>query len=437
MENLAVFLVKNIVGAGVLFFFYILALRGRKFNRYNRFYLLGALLISLIVPLINFRLYSFSFNLTKETNSMNDAILTKDVAVPGFSAPEIVLFTCGAISVLLMVWLLLKIIWVYRMIRNHEVRRMDGYYFIESGLKEAPFTFLDKLFWRKTISLNEDAGQKIFAHELVHIREKHTYDKLFSQFVLCFFWMNPFYWLIQRELNLVHEFLADAKSIKEDDVASFAEMLLRSHNDGSYLDPVHPFFNSSVKRRLDMITRSGEPVNNYIGRLGVLPIVGFIIALFSFSLAKMELSDKTFPAELTSLKMTGTVIQHDSIPVSRKAIKNDVAGNTFNAKKAALKPGKALSSKKNYEKEIDQKEARHFGEDKLAGIEKRAELQASEKKLNDDFENAGARKKNYSKPSATKESLKPASTKGAKPGYFSEKQKSMARKFQLKPRPAR
>jgi beta-lactamase regulating signal transducer with metallopeptidase domain len=405
MESLAVFLVKSIVSAGVLFFFYILALRGRKFHRYNRFYLLGTLLVSLLVPLINFRFYSFSFNLPKETNSVQDDIFARDVAVPGFSAQEVVLFICGAISVLMMVCLLLKIIWVYRMIRNHEVQRMDGYYFIESGLKEAPFTFLDKLFWKKTISLNEDAGQKILAHELVHIREKHTYDKLFSQCMLCFFWMNPFYWLIQRELNLVHEFLADAKSIKEDDVASFAEMLLRSYNDGSYLDPVHPFFNSSVKRRLDMITRSGEPVNNYTGRLAVLPIVGIIIVLFSFSLADKELPDKTFHAELTSLKMTGVV-------------------------------------------RIDQKKARHFGKDKLAGIEKRAELQKSatgkkdkshgwEKKGKVDFEKSGAWKKNYAMPSATKESLKPASTKGAKPAYFSKKQKREARKFQSKPRPAR
>jgi beta-lactamase regulating signal transducer with metallopeptidase domain len=462
MESLAIFLVKSVVGAGVLFFFYILALRGRKFHRYNRFYLLGALLVSLIVPLINFRLYSFSFNMPKEAESLHDAILARDVAVPGFSPQEVVLYICIAISVLMMVCLLLKIMWVYRMIRNHEVQRMDGYYFIESGLKEAPFTFLDKLFWKKTISLKEDAGQKIFAHELVHIREKHTYDKLFSQFVLCFFWMNPFYWFIQRELNMVHEFLADAKSIKEDDVASFAEMLLRSHNDGSYLDPVHPFFNSSVKRRLDMIKRSGEPGNNYLGRLAVLPIVGFIIALFSFSLADMELPGNTFHAELTSLKMTAAIIHQDSMPVNRSPVKNDAARNIANPQIARLKTDKSVTSKKSYKKETDQKEAMYSGEDKLAGIEKRAELQksltvekgkshGSEKKLKDDFENSGIRKKFYVRPSVTKESLKPFNSKGIKPAYFSEKQKSETRKFQsnnekykkpvpgktLKPRPTR
>ena len=403
MESLAVYLVKSVVGAGILFTFYVLALRGRKFHRYNRFYLLGTVLVSLLLPLINFRLYSFSFNLPEERNSINDAIFTRDIAGYAFSAREVVLFTCGVVSLVMIVRLLLKIMWVYRMVRNHEVQRMNGYYFIESGLKEAPFTFLDKLFWRKTISLNEDAGQKIFAHELAHIRQKHTYDKLFSQFVLCFFWMNPFYWFIHRELNIVHEFLADAKSIKEDDVASFAKMLLRSYNDGSYLDPVHPFFNSSVKRRLDMIARSGEPANNYIGRLAALPIVGLMVALFSFSLSDMELSDKTFYTQLIAPKMTEAVIQHDSIPV--------------------------------------QKEDKHREEDKLAGVEKRAELQKSasgkkdkaqapEKEFKGDVENPGVSEKKYLKPSATKESLKPSNTKGLKSAYFSAKPKNPIRKPQ-------
>ena len=391
MESLAVFLVKNIVGAGVLFLFYILVLRGRKFHRYNRFYLLGVLVVSLLLPLINLRLYSF--NLPKTADSVNDAILTGYGALPVFSAREIVLFACGAISMLMMVCLLLKILWVYKMMRSHEVQRMDGYYFIESGLKEAPFTFLDKLFWRKTISLKEDAGQKIFAHELAHIREKHTYDKLFSQFLLCFFWMNPFYWFIQRELNIIHEFLADAKSIQENDVASFAEMLLRSHNDGSYLDPVHPFYNSSVKRRLDMITRPGEPGNNYNRRLSALPIAVFMVGLFSFSLADIE---------------------------------NDAALSIPSAKKATLKPHVTEKAKETYQQETDQKNAKHSWQDKLAGVEKRAELQKpatvnkdkpqpSKRKPKDDFGNSAINKKDYVKPPGTKESLKPVEGPGKKP----------------------
>lgn len=404
MESLAVFLVKNIVGAGVLFCFYLVALRGRKFHRYNRFYLLGILLLSLVLPLINLRLYSFSFLLPNETSSFSNSGITGDMPVSAFSVRQLILFVCSAISVFMIVCLLMKIIWVYRMVRMHEVKRMDGYYFIESDLKEAPFTFMDKLFWKKTISLQEDAGRQILSHELVHIREKHTCDKLFSQLLLCFFWINPFYWFIQRELNIVHEFLADAKSIKEDDVTSFAKMLLRSHNDGRYLDPVHPFFNSSVKRRLDMITRPGKS-NNFVGRISVLPVIGFIIALFSFSPADREVSGKishTQPA-------VQNIVLRDNIPVNTTAVEK--------------KQRKTISAKRSSKKETQGQ----FIKDKMAGIEKRAELQkpatmkkgnggTSERKFKDDFEYSVTSKKNSGKPSPTKESLKPVNNKEKKPG---------------------
>ena len=81
-------------------------------------------MVSLLLPLINLRLYSF--NLPKATGSVNDVIIAEYGALPVFSAQEIVLFTYGAISILMMVCLLLKTLWVYKMMRSHEVQRMDG-----------------------------------------------------------------------------------------------------------------------------------------------------------------------------------------------------------------------------------------------------------------------------------------------------------------------
>jgi hypothetical protein len=56
---------------------------------------------------------------------------------------------------------------------------MHGFTFIETDLRQAPFSFFNNLFWRKTIELNSVDGEKILRHELVHIRQGHTCDKLF------------------------------------------------------------------------------------------------------------------------------------------------------------------------------------------------------------------------------------------------------------------
>jgi len=135
----------------------------------------------------------------------------------------------------------------------------------------------------------EEAGsQKIFSHELTHIRQKHTYDKLFTQVVVCICWMNPFNWFIQTELNMIHEFIADEACINEGDTEAFAIMLLQSHNEGRYLNPAHAFFHSPIKRRLIMITTSKQTPYSYARRVLALPLAAVVLAMLSFSIGHSQ-----------------------------------------------------------------------------------------------------------------------------------------------------
>jgi beta-lactamase regulating signal transducer with metallopeptidase domain len=81
--------------------------------------------------------------------------------------------------------------------------------------KEHRFHFFNFIFWDEEIDIQTETGQQIFQHELVHVKEKHTLDKLFIQLLLVVFWCNPFFWLIRRELKLIHEFIADKKAVGE------------------------------------------------------------------------------------------------------------------------------------------------------------------------------------------------------------------------------
>ena len=61
------------------------------------------------------------------------------------------------------------------------------------------------LFWKKDIELQSPGGQSIFRHELVHIQEHHSVDKMMMQLVLALCWVNPVFWLIRRELQLIYD----------------------------------------------------------------------------------------------------------------------------------------------------------------------------------------------------------------------------------------
>jgi beta-lactamase regulating signal transducer with metallopeptidase domain len=94
---------------------------------------------------------------------------------------------------------------------------------------------------------------------MVHVEEKHSVDKLFMQLVLIFCWCNPFFWLIRKELHAIHEFIADQKSVDQQDTAAFASMILQAAYPKHYPALVNPFFQTSIKRRIIMLTKLQNP----------------------------------------------------------------------------------------------------------------------------------------------------------------------------------
>src|SRR5215469_5759440 len=59
MDESLVFVLKSVISSGILFGYYCAVLRNRKFHQYNRFYLLCTLIISIVLPFLNFSLFSF------------------------------------------------------------------------------------------------------------------------------------------------------------------------------------------------------------------------------------------------------------------------------------------------------------------------------------------------------------------------------------------
>jgi TonB-dependent SusC/RagA subfamily outer membrane receptor len=169
---------------------------------------------------------------------------------------------------------------------------MGEFYFIETELEEAPFSFFNNLFWKKSISIEEEGGRKILQHELSHIRQNHSIDRLFSQTICAIFWMNPFNWIIQKELQNIHEFIADRDAVGTGEVDAFAKMLLQNYYGNHFLNPSHSFYYSSIKRRIIMLTTSKIPKYAYLRKVAVLPMLAFILALFSIQVSAQEKKPK-------------------------------------------------------------------------------------------------------------------------------------------------
>ena len=289
------YILKTILISGIFFAYYWIALRDKKFHYYNRFYLLTASIISLLLPLLKFNWFIVEEPVLYGSNEIVQFILPisneyKPIQLDWIDYTTVVV---GIIAITLFGLLILNVIKIQLLKRRSEVTQMEGFDFINTNEDNAPFSFLNNLFWKQSISLQEEVGQQIFKHEITHINQKHTWDRIYCQIVASIFWMNPFNWVIQKELVAIHEFIADEEAVGNSNVEAFAKMLLQTHYGNHFLNPTHQFFYSSIKRRLTMLTKSSNTKYSYLRRVMVLPILMVTICLVSIKVNASEKIEKT------------------------------------------------------------------------------------------------------------------------------------------------
>ena len=282
LQQISIYLLKVICISGLLFLYYHIALRNKQFHYYNRFYLLLTFAISIALPLLQLEWFTF-FSGSPQTIQLYKIIYGKgeeDVAFNGpsdFDAEQILLFSLGLLSVCLLIFFFIRIIRIYRLKKKYPLQQLLEFDFVNTDIQAAPFSFLKNIFWRNDINLEEETGKQILQHEITHIQQKHSWDKLYVQFLLCFYWLNPFFHLIKKELYLIQEFIADEQAVKHSDADAFAKMLLTAQFGKFNFLPAQSIFYSSIKRRLIMLTTSKKSQFSYVRRLMVLPLIASLV----------------------------------------------------------------------------------------------------------------------------------------------------------------
>jgi TonB-dependent SusC/RagA subfamily outer membrane receptor len=285
------YLLKSAILSGIFFGYYSLFLKNTIYHAYNRFYLLASMALSLVIPFFNLSMFTVT---EEEVPAAQVLIYLMQSSSAPVQAPNIAweILAIGLISLLFVGYLAYSIIRIYLLKKRNMVTKMGEFDFIETELEEAPFSFFNNLFWKKSISIEDEGGKKILQHELSHIRQNHSIDRLFTQFICAIFWMNPFNWIIQKELQNIHEFIADRDAVGEGEVDAFAKMLLQNYYGNHFLNPSHSFYYSSIKRRIIMLTTSQIPKYAYLRKVAVLPMLAFILALFSIQVSAQEKKPK-------------------------------------------------------------------------------------------------------------------------------------------------
>jgi hypothetical protein len=287
MLPIAYYFLQVILCTALMMGYYWLVLRNKRFHQYNRFYLLAITVLAWIVPLIKIKWGHAAVNsdplqflsIVADSNSEIESFTRKGFHWDWEVFAGATYFVVAGILLIGMIRAFSKL---YQLLNTHSCKSVGDVYLILTQAQGTPFSFFRYIFWNEEIDIRSESGKQILEHELTHVQQKHSFDKLLIQVVLIAGWFNPFFWLIKKELEMIHEFIADRKAVHNGDTSSLAQMLLTAAYPQQQFMLTNPFFFSPIKRRLQMLTNNHNPRFSYIRRLVVLPLLGIVVVLFAF-----------------------------------------------------------------------------------------------------------------------------------------------------------
>ena len=209
-----IYILKSAACLAVFYFFYLFFLEKENMHVFKRFYLLSSLVLAFLIPLITFTEY---VNTPLTLNAASEIILgsgealqdTKPTDLDTLNIPLLLgaLYALGV--TLLGIRFLRNLFKVVKKIRRNEKLQQPSSTKVLLQERISPHTFLRYIFLNKTAFKAKEIPQEVLLHEETHVRQRHSIDVLFIEFLQVVLWFNPFIYLINKAIKLNHEFLAD------------------------------------------------------------------------------------------------------------------------------------------------------------------------------------------------------------------------------------
>ncbi|EOZ92837.1 Regulatory sensor-transducer, BlaR1/MecR1 family [Indibacter alkaliphilus LW1] len=304
-----IFILKATISLAICYAFYRLLLVKESMYTFNRFYLIFAICFSLIVPFLptpfdisikdNFfpekpLLASEQYleNNAEPVPSQTLLVKAQDIAEQAnlqtekqfnwtnfFVGIYLFGFSCFLLRFIFQLKQLISLVG-----KNPNIKKTECIYVLLEQ-KTLPFTFLNFLFLNKEAYQNKMIEDEIIYHELVHIRQKHTWDILLVELMKIVFWFNPLFFIYKNAIQLNHEFLADqAVNSKFQNKTAYQWLLFHKvAGQESPLSISSPFNFSSTKSRLVMMGKSSSALKIKALQSFSIVLVGFLMISLSSS----------------------------------------------------------------------------------------------------------------------------------------------------------
>ncbi|MCX7550959.1 M56 family metallopeptidase [Xanthomarina sp. F2636L] len=305
---------------------YDVFLKKQTFFNWNRAYLLITAALSFILPIIKIEMFKnivpqqYIITLPEVVIGKQNPVVLDEVLIEGanqmssFSWSWIYLFFMGSAFALMI--FAFKIIKIGQLIKNNQKHQESNLQIVNLENSRDAFSFFNYIFIGK--QLENEERETIFKHELVHVKQKHSFDMLFFEILRVLFWFNPLIYMYQNRISVVHEFSADAEAVKYNKTQYYQNLLSQVFH-AKQVSFINPFFKESlIKKRIVMLQKSKSKQIQLVRYALLIPMVFGMLIYSSCSDENNANIEQQGGLDLSKYTFTSTVGVDDPKEVKEK-----------------------------------------------------------------------------------------------------------------------
>jgi TonB family protein len=265
---------------------YLILFRNETNFTIKRLLLLAGLAISLVFPA--FRIEGTAMNIPAIREVIPTVMLPEFVVIGkneagsgllSYSSLSIVRYVYLAGVIISLCIFLLKILKLGTIIAKSNPVRRGRLFISESPESNPPFSFFSFIFIGQTHELSSKEKEQIIAHEAIHARQLHSFDIILLNIIGIFFWFNPVLRIYKNIFIQLHEFEADARSVKDEEMNDYCNLLARVALLSADIRIANHFSNSLTLKRIQMMRTIKNKIQTWKVAAMMLTVPAFFVLL--------------------------------------------------------------------------------------------------------------------------------------------------------------
>ena len=328
--NTVGYIIEVLISSGLFLALYRWLLAGKVRYRICRAYIVGAMLLAAVIPLLDVPMYSpppVPAAVERALVLVPEAMPESGI-VPGEGAADeipaapaatkaIVLKILAAAYILIsassIALIVFNTIKIRRLRREAHLTRIEDWTLAESEKIQTPFSFLRTVYMGFNYSSSE--RRMILSHEASHVRHRHSYERLALSVLRSILWFNPFLWIAEKDLREVQEWEADRDVLKEGNDLTLYRTAIFKQLFGYNPEISSGLNHSLTKKRFIMMTKTRPGRYATLRLAAALPLITATFLAFGCGIRE-QTQQTAAPATAAETGITS----HNAAPASQDSV---------------------------------------------------------------------------------------------------------------------